>query len=136
MGGLLESSVRHHQRQQDIFLSNHTLESLGFPSNLPPVLYTLLDLNSSSDDKGEVSIKKIWMHHQHFDMQPFFEWEMKVLPIAVDCFERARSIENACEVGIDTRKLDAIYQFIRGMPEVFVPVPATAGANKRKRCAV
>ena len=66
------------------------------------------------------------------DMRPFFEFELKVLPIAVTHFERARSIEiNGGGVmtrqnsyprhrtSIDKHKLSAIYQFIRAMPEVF-----------------
>ena len=80
----------------------------------------------------------------HFDMRPFFEWELKVLPIAVIWFERARSIEingvggvvtrqNSYprrKTSVDKQKLSAIYQFIRAMPEVFEPVRVTA---KRKR---
>ena len=78
------------------------------------------------------------------DMRPFFEWELKVLPIAVTWFERARSIEINGVAGVvtgqnsyprrktsvDKHKLSAIYQFIRAMPEVFEPVRVTA---KRKR---
>ena len=65
------------------------------------------------------------------DMRPFFEFELKVLPIAVTYFERARSIEinggvvmtrqNSLRhrISVDKHKLSAIYQFIRAMPEVF-----------------
>ena len=56
-------------------------------------------------------------------MQPFFEWELKVLPLAIEWFESARSIENENETGIGNHKLGAIYQFIRAMPDVFAPVP-------------
>jgi hypothetical protein len=137
------------------FLSNHTLEGLGsldIPADVRPAdLYTLLALNSSSDDKGEVAIKKILKHHRHFDMQPFFEWDLKVLPIAINWFDRAMSIENdndeyeddddefsGCddddetndEAGISKEKLGAIYQFIRAMPEVFEPVPVTGVKRK------
>ena len=52
-------------------------------------------------------------------MLPFFEWDLKVLPVAVHWFERARSIEPDEEAGIDKRKLGAIYQYIRALPEVF-----------------
>jgi hypothetical protein len=60
------------------------------------------------------------------------EWELKVLPIAVTHFERARSIEingggvmtrrNASprrKTSVDKHKLSVTYQFIRAMPEVF-----------------
>ena len=75
------------------------------------------------------------MHHRHFDMQPFFEWELKVLPIAINWFERARSIHNNEEAGIYKHQLEAIYQFTRAMPEAFEPAPAAAagGGGKRKR---
>ena len=68
-------------------------------------------------------------------MQPFFEWDLKVLPLAINWFERARSIEDTDETVIDKQKLGSIYQFIRAMPEVFEPAPVAAGGEKRKRCA-
>ena len=88
-------------------------------SNLPDDLWSLLELNRSSEDKKEVAIRKILKHHQHFDMQPFFEWDMKVLPLAINCFEKARLIESSDDAGIDKHKMEAIYQFIRAMPDVF-----------------
>ena len=130
------------------FLSNHTLEDLGHaPRRIPEDVRSLLALNLS-DDKKEVAIKKVLLHHPHFDMQPFFEWELRVLPIAVAWFERARSMETgvvqsirgvlaATGIGsaaISKHRLEAIYQFIRAMPEVFEP--ATAAGAKRKRGAI
>ena len=69
-------------------------------------------------------------------MQPFFEWDLKVLPLAVDWFEQASFIEDADDAGLVKRKLDAIYQFIRAMPEVFEPVPVVGEKRKRifERC--
>ena len=93
-----------------------------------------LALNSSSEDKKQIATKKILKHHQHLDMRPFFELDLKMLPLVIDWFEQARSItENDDEVpGIGKQKLGAIYQFIRAMPEVFEPVPATGGKRKRE----
>ena len=117
------------------FLSNHTLESLGVGStDLPSDAASSLALNRSSEDKRQVAVKKILLYHQHFGMQPFFEWDLKVLPIAVDWFERALSIANEYQAQIGNHKLGAIYQFIRAMPEVFEPGPGSGG--KRKRNAV
>ena len=99
---------------------------------MPADVQASLDLNRSSENKKQVAIKKILNHHRHFDMQPFFEWDLKVLPLVVDWFESARCVENVDEAGIDKRKLDAIYQFIRAMPDVIEPAPAAAG-EKRKR---
>ena len=126
-------------------LSNHTLQSLCFLSaSLPSDVQAPLILNSSSANKKQVAMKKIVRHHQHFDMQPFFEWELKVLPIAIEWFERARSIHDAdetCSIGrfrlslsivIGKNKLGAIYQFIRAMPEVFEPAPDAAGGERKR----
>ena len=107
------------------FHSNHTLGRLGTPS-ISADLRSLLTLNRSSEDKKEVAIKKIIKHHHHFVMQPFFEWDLKVLPIAINWFETAQSIVNDKEEETGKLKLGVIYQFIRAMPEVFEPVPAAA----------
>ena len=110
------------------YLSNHTLESLGvMTGNECGALLTLLALNRSSENKKHVALRKILKHHQHFDMKPFFEWELKVLPTAVSWFERARSLEDIYGRAIDKQKLSVIYQFIRAMPEVFEPAPAAVG---------
>jgi len=118
-------------------LSNHTLERFGEApssslSSLPAEIKSLLTLNKSSEDKKQVAIKKILKYHRHFDMQPFFEWELKVLPIAVSWFERARSVDSNNVVVIDRHKLEAIYQFIRATPEIFEPAPVASG-KKRKQ---
>ena len=114
------------------FLSNHTVESLGFhlPNTIPADVNSLLVLNRSSDDKRLIAMKKILQCHQHFDMHPFFEWDLKVLPHAVSWFERARFVDND-EAGIDRHKLGAIYQFMHAMPEVFEPVPGACERGVR-----
>ena len=98
---------------------------------MPPELTSLLTLNRGGD-KRCVAMKKILRCHRHFDMQPFFEWDLKVLPIAIDWFDRARFVYDNNEAGIGNHKLGAIYQFIRAMPEVFEPAPAAAAGEKRK----
>jgi hypothetical protein len=132
------------------FHSNHTLIGLGYdfyPNPLPDDVEDLLDLNEGNDDKKQVAMEKILMHHphfdihpfsewdmnvlpimiewferagSHFDMQPLFEWDMKVLPLAVNWFERAGSIQNIDEAEVGKRKLDAIYQFICAMPMMYI----------------
>ena len=98
---------------------------------MPADVNSLLAANRS-EDKTQVAIKKIIKHHQHFDMQPFFEWDLKVLPLAISWFERARAVHYNNEAIVSKRKLESIYQFIRAMPEVFEPAPVAAG-DKRKR---
>ena len=101
--------------------SNHTLNHLGTMSKSHP-LKPLLALNKVQNKK-EVAIIKILQNHNEFDMTPFFEWEFKVLPLIVDWFERASSIKTKLkdfEPKIGTRKLSSIYQFVRGMPLLYV----------------
>ena len=112
------------------FLSNHALEDLGGAPNIPADVASSLALNRGGD-KRQVAIKKILKHHQHFDMQPFFEWDLKVLPLVIKCFERADSIGFNEAVRNNKQKLETIYQFVRAMPEVFEPAPAAG--EKRKR---
>ena len=128
------------------FLSNHTLESLSSSGSqledLPYNLVYSLALNASSGDKKEVAMKKIMTYHQHFDMEPFFEWDLKVLPLVIDWFERVRSIKNAGKgqskrnrriarnKSINKLKLGVIYQFVRAMPDVFGAVPAVGGGKQ------
>ena len=55
-------------------------------------------------------------------MLPFFEWEFKCLPIALRWLERASEYEmpEDFEPNIEERKLSTIYQFVRGMPLLYV----------------
>ena len=105
------------------FLSNHTLRYVTQLISRAP-LKPLLDLNMRKNKK-EVAIIKILLHHNNFDMMPFFEWEFKVLPLMIDWFERASAIDMNCmprdyEPNIGPRKLSSIYQFVRGMPLLYV----------------
>ena len=101
------------------FLSNHTLNELGCLHQNP--LQPLLTLNKR-EDKKEVAMIKILQHHNEFDMTPFFEWEFKVLPLMINWFEKASSITmpQDYEPNIRPRKLSSIYQFVRGMPLLYV----------------
>jgi len=60
-------------------------------------------------------------------MEPFLEWDLKVMLLAVNWFGRARAYAENDESTIDTRKLSAIYHFARALPMMFVPPP-----NKRQ----
>jgi hypothetical protein len=131
------------------YLSNHSLADLGMlPTMLPLDLRSLLELNRSSN-KQDVATRKILKHHQHFDMRPFFEWDLKLLSLAIEWFERACSIVKQINVvpihskgnhsnqawrlaraqslilmaRLDKQKLNTIHQFIHVMPEVFEHAP-------------
>jgi len=104
------------------FLSNHTIKHMGLNMIKKRSLRILLGLNGSSDDKKEVAIAKVLKYHNDFDMQPFFEWEFKVLPLMLNWFKRASLIEMPVnfEPSISRRQLSSIYQFVRGMPVLYV----------------
>eukprot|EP00579_Thalassiosira_antarctica_P002902 CAMPEP_0201877290 /NCGR_PEP_ID=MMETSP0902-20130614/8745_1 /ASSEMBLY_ACC=CAM_ASM_000551 /TAXON_ID=420261 /ORGANISM="Thalassiosira antarctica, Strain CCMP982" /LENGTH=383 /DNA_ID=CAMNT_0048404717 /DNA_START=500 /DNA_END=1651 /DNA_ORIENTATION=- len=114
----------------DTFLSNHTLQNLG-GVNLPTNVTSLLELNISGIDEEQVAIEKILRHHTHLDMEPFVEWDLKVLPLAISWFDRARDYAQNNESNIDARKLSAIYQFAKAKPLMIVP-PQRKATNKRK----
>ena len=103
------------------FLSNHTLLNLGGEVLGNEMIRPLLGLNERNDKKKVATIK-ILQNHVDFDMLPFFEWEFKVLPLALSWLERASSytMPRDFEPNIDRRKLSTIYQFVRGMPLLYV----------------
>ena len=103
------------------FLSNHTLRYVADEVYGNEIVGPLFDLNGRNDKK-EVATIKILQAHDDFDMQPFFEWEFKVLPLVLSWLE----IASACQMppgflpNIEQRKLSTIYQFVRGMPVLYV----------------
>lgn len=98
-----------------MFLSNHTLQALAIPAILPSDVVSSLDLNSSDTER-----KKLQLKYHDFDMQPFFERDFKVLPVAIDGFEAASDCPTNLEKNIRRLKLSSIYQFIRAMPMLYV----------------
>jgi len=65
-------------------------------------------------------------------MEPFLEWDLKVLPLAINWFDKARAFsQNDDEENVDARQLSAIYQFARAVPLMFVQSPTNA-STKRK----
>ena len=70
-------------------------------------------------------MKEIIHHHYHFNTQPFFQWDLKLLPFIVDWFARTKTLKNEHsddEAGyedlgpdIDTRNLSVLFQLTRGM---------------------
>ena len=105
------------------FLSNHTLRYVGHEQQENAIIEPLLELNRR-DDKKEVATIKILHNHEDFDMQPFFEWEFKFLPLALGWLERASStpLPRDFEPNIEPSKLSTIYQFVRGMPLLYVEI--------------
>ena len=103
------------------FLSNHTLWHVGSDIDGNDIIVPSLELNES-DDRKEVATIKILQSHEDFDMLPFFEWEFKCLPMVIGWLERASEYEmpEDFEPNIERRKLSTIFQFVRGMPLLYV----------------
>ena len=105
------------------FLSNHTLYYISMYANGNADTFNgapYLQLNRRNNKK-EIAIIKILQHHSSFDMMPFFEWEFKVLPLMINWFDKASTITSYnFQPDIRPRKLSSIYQFVRGMPVLYV----------------
>ena len=126
------------------YLSNHTLsvlESNGKTVRMNKRVRKLLGSNSS-ENKSKVSMKKILKYHRHISMESFFEWDLKILPIAIKWFDTAlarfpdipnfhNNYDNNQKV-IGKKKLSAIYEFARMLPMFFVPASNVQTRNKRK----
>jgi len=115
------------------FCSNHTLQRIVYTDPLPTNLRDLLRLNNCSDEE-QVAVKKILRCHSHLDMEPFLEWDLKVLPLVVNWFDKARAFSqnDGEETNVDARKLSAIYQFARAVPLMFVPSSKNASRPTKR----
>jgi len=106
------------------YKSNHTLRHMFNGRHDYPfqnLVRPLLNMNQIANKK-EVAMVKILKYHDDFDMMPFFEWEFKILPLMINWFERASAIMPVVSFGQRVRrgKLSSIYQFVRGMPLLYV----------------
>ena len=94
---------------ESTYFSNHTL--LGFcevdighdltKRNLQMHLETNEDAN-----KKHVAMRKILLHHHDIDVQPFFKWGLKMLPLMM------KWLESADNDDFVTLKLSIIFQFV------------------------
>mmetsp|Transcript_20805 Transcript_20805/g.41379 ORF Transcript_20805/g.41379 Transcript_20805/m.41379 type:complete len:568 (+) Transcript_20805:36-1739(+) len=113
------------------YLSNHNIgtigehEMLGTPFNIR----RYLDLNELLD-RRHAAIHKILKSHPDLDMEPFFQWKLKLLPAVINWFQSARSRMVANDLigesiqrqrqSLPSRELSALYKFVRGMPALTV----------------
>jgi len=104
--------------------SNHTLTYLGDTegSMKHTFIPAFLRLNEGTLDKGKVAMQKILQHHSHFDMHPFFEWELKVLPIVLEWLEKvAAHCTSAFEIRkINKMRLATTFDFIKEFPMRYI----------------
>ncbi len=104
------------------YLSHHTLTTFGDYLNegTPQDIKRLLSMNRYQ----EAAICKILQSHRDLDMAPFFKLKMKFLPAVISWFERVERIDMGTimesERSFQSRKLSALYKFVRGMPDLAV----------------
>ena len=128
----------------DTYLSNHTLQYLGDEHDLDSEdehyedsnICPYLQLNKR-EDKQQTATIKILGHYSHFDMEPFFEWELKVLPLMMKWFEMAHIRTTAeyqyaqytqggredldnLRLKINKMQLSVVYDFIREFPMLYI----------------
>ena len=117
------------------YLSNHTLGNLGAVPDLSPRLQAYLRMNEGIEDRGQIAIVKILQNHSHFNVQPFFQWEFKVLPLLIGWMENATACIIALTMAPDDStnrvrtgyhqkirrmKLSCIYDFVRELPMLYI----------------
>jgi len=104
--------------------SNHTLETIhGMPlgHDSVEILRSKLELNSRSITKHQSAIRKIIQNYSHFNMDPFFGWEFKVLPVMISWFANAGVQCLAFERNkVSRMKLSVMYDFIKEFPMLYI----------------
>jgi len=104
------------------YLSNHMIEKIRLhPSRGSQDVTSALELNRC-DDKGLVAKKKILKHHRHFDIQPFVQWNFKVLLLLIGWLESVAPFSAEFDMNgtVEMRKLTVVYEFVQSLPELFV----------------
>eukprot|EP00985_Skeletonema_marinoi_P000613 scaffold224_cov108-Skeletonema_marinoi.AAC.11 len=120
------------------YLSNHTVQELWhvrheFDEGFDVDEGTFLYLKLNKEHQEDAAVCKILMNHTHLDMTPLLQWELKLLPLAVGWFERAkhcttlsiqekfpnprRRVLQESEEVFQSRILTSVYEFVRGTPK-------------------
>ena len=112
-----------------IYSSNHTLEVIGDiedggepePSHDSIKRYLMLNRNTRVFKYHGLNLMcKILINYPDLgDMEPFYRWKLKFLPLIADWFQRACYYRNYLEESFEIfqcRELSGIYKFIRGVP--------------------
>mmetsp|Transcript_7143 Transcript_7143/g.14743 ORF Transcript_7143/g.14743 Transcript_7143/m.14743 type:complete len:282 (-) Transcript_7143:95-940(-) len=116
------------------YLSNHTLEFIGdhrqwsewdinryIKWNKGPQRHNLLPFPWYDRDRRIVpkpQISKILFCHRDLDLEPFFRYKLKFLPVVFGWLQRAEPFLDYQDPGIECRKLAAMYKFMRVMPQL------------------
>lgn len=102
------------------YLSNHTLEMAGSHDNDGASFGVAQYLAMNQHLREDAVIYKMFESHTDFNMQPFFQWKLKFLPVVLKWFESAGECSFQSDEGylqmLENRKLSAVYQFVRVFP--------------------
>eukprot|EP00984_Skeletonema_dohrnii_P023157 scaffold12235_cov78-Skeletonema_dohrnii-CCMP3373.AAC.2 len=106
--------------------SNHNIETIGEHGMPGTPIYIRRYLESN--ECPHAAIHKILKSHPDLDMNPFFQWKLKLLPVVINWFQSARSRMLANDLigasiqrqSLPSRELSALYKFVRGMPALTV----------------
>jgi len=100
------------------YLSNHRIK-MDVKNSAPPDLSQYLEFNEHPNP----AIYKILKSHPDLDMEPFFRWKLKLLPVVIKWFENVRARMRANQElvqrflwNFEGRELSAVYKFVRAMP--------------------
>jgi Leucine-rich repeat (LRR) protein len=121
------------------YLSNHTLQTIRWApwgeESLPGITPDVSKFLMLNQEHEKPAIDKILTSHSDFDMESFFQWKLKLLPVVVAWFTKAWPYrflwederlwgddDSMCALRQSTprfqsRCLSAIYKFVRGMPK-------------------
>jgi len=124
------------------YSSNHTLEVIGDRGRA-----TYLTLNRNHQQYA--AKYKILLQHPDIHLQPFFQWDLKFLPLVADWFDKAlvinETIVSFSSKELQRRKVSAVYQFLLGTPllevsdhyiKVMQNQNSPAKRNKTKRFSI
>ena len=113
----------------NIYLSNHTLQSSCWYDGWAEsdFCWKYLDLNRRRqnlelEDRGLIPMIKILIHYPDLaEMEPFYQWKLKFLPMIVDWFWEASGTRGYFDESVEVfqrREVSAVYRFIRGVPQL------------------
>lgn len=108
-----------------IYLSNHTLRDLSpcwyirTRSDVQNSILRWLKINETSATPNLAAKAKILNSSPGIDMVPWFQWDLKLLPLVKGWFAVSSSNDELA-ARIQREKLSAVYQFVRGLPMLVV----------------
>ena len=115
-------------------LSNHTLRDLSLPNvdtsaiqeRIRTSIIRYLRVNKDYHEQHLAAKHKILTSFPHINITPLLEWRLKTLPFVKNWFDTVTSSNESFAASIESRKLSAVYQFVKGEPLLVVERAACA----------